>query len=110
VKPALVLLSLLVLGCGDSANMQYLPIGSRCSRDSTCGTDPYRCRTDGYLGGYCDKPCATDGDCPADAWCVPPLGCRRSCQQNMDSCRTAEGYVCQIVPGRSYCDVAAPPP
>jgi hypothetical protein len=114
VKQARVLLSLVVLaviaGCGDAGNTQLLPIGSRCSRDSDCGTQPYTCRTNGYRGGYCEKPCSTDGDCPADSWCQPPLGCRRSCQTNQDACRTAEGYVCILVPMRAYCDVAAPAP
>jgi hypothetical protein len=109
VKQALLLLIVLA-GCSSTANTQYLPIGSRCSHDSTCGTEPYVCRTNGYPGGYCEKPCTTDGDCPADSWCVPQLGCRRSCENNSSACRTAEGYTCVVQPNRSYCDVAAPPP
>jgi hypothetical protein len=111
VKSALlVVLALVALGCNEAENTQNLPVGSRCSHDSTCGTSPYRCTVSGYPGGYCDKACATDGDCPADSWCYPLLGCRRSCQADPAACRTSEGYTCIQVPSRSYCDVPAPPP
>lgn len=95
----LLLPLLLVAACSDAANTQYLPIGSRCSRDSQCGTAPFDCAT-GDPGGYCEHSCATDGDCPKDSACVTPAGapatvraCRRVCTAT-DQCRAAEGYVC----------------
>lgn len=91
-----------VLGCGDSANTQYVPIGSRCGSNSDCGTKPYNCVTAGHPGGYCQKDCSTDGDCPTDAICISGE-CRRKCGSTSD-CRSSEGYQC-IQAALSYCDV-----
>ena len=104
-----LLLALVAAGCSDAANTQYLPIGSRCSSNGQCGTTPYACAVAGYPFGYCEKSCATDGDCPADSICSPLVkSCRRSCTTSA-TCRTADGYSCQVlVGGKGVCDVAAP--
>jgi hypothetical protein len=101
----LVTLALVAAACSDSANTQYLPIGSRCSSSSQCGTMPYDCAATGYPFGYCEKPCITDGDCPADSLCSPTAkACRRVCTTSAD-CRIAEGYVCQqLISGKSVCE------
>ncbi len=78
--------------CDSAPNMAYLPVGSRCERDSDCGSTPFTCDTS-YPGGYCQRPCATRADCPSDADCAQ-LKCRRSCASTAD-CRAAEGYVCK---------------
>jgi len=58
----------------------------------------------GYPNGYCQKDCATDGDCPSDAICVSSQ-CRRKCQMT-SQCRVAEGYLCRPGGTGSVCDVA----
>ena len=92
-------------GCSDAANTQLLPIGSRCSSSAQCGTPPYDCAATGYPYGYCEKPCTTNGDCPADSSCSPLVkACRRVCIDS-STCRTADGYSCQpIVGGQSVCE------
>jgi hypothetical protein len=104
VKWAALAIALVVAGCSDPANTQYLPIGSHCTSSSQCGTSPYDCAT-AYRGGYCEKPCTTDGDCPADAVCSPAVkACRRRCTTSAD-CRAAEGYSCQpLVGGVGVCE------
>jgi hypothetical protein len=91
---ALLLVAALAFGCSDPENTQYLPIGSRCGSDGTCGTTPFECLTMGFNGGYCSKACATDGDCPADAVCSKKL-CLRRCAVPTD-CRENEGYGCHV--------------
>lgn len=97
----------LVAGCGDSANTQYLPIGSRCSSNGQCGTSPFDCAIAGHPYGYCEKPCTTDGDCPADSLCsalAVPKACRRVCTSDT-ACRTDDGYSCQpVAGGRAVCE------
>ena len=102
---ALALAALVAAGCSDAANTQYLPIGSRCSSSGQCGTSPYDCALSGYLGGYCEKTCATDGDCPSDSLCSPLVkACRRVCTSDTE-CRQADGYSCQpIAGGRHVCE------
>jgi hypothetical protein len=104
----LVTLAIAVAGCSDPANTQYLPIGSRCGSSSQCGTAPYDCAATGHPFGYCEKPCTTDGDCPADSLCSPTVkACRRVCTVATD-CRTADGYACEpLISGKSVCEVAA---
>jgi hypothetical protein len=94
---------LAVVGCNDGPNTQYRPIGSDCSSGDQCGTSPYSCATAGYPNGYCQKDCATDGDCPSDSVCVVPH-CRRKCQ-SASACRTSEGYVCRADGVAPHCDV-----
>jgi len=89
----LAALALLVAACGAPSNTAFLPIGSRCDRNDQCGTSPFACALSGYPGGYCEKGCATDGDCPTDALCIPSKQCRRRCKADSD-CRTGEGYAC----------------
>lgn len=103
---AFVLVSALgaLSACSDGPNTQYVPIGSRCTHDSQCGTSPYTCETTNYPDGYCDKTCASDGDCPADAVCYLNH-CRRTCTQLTD-CRQAEGYTCRMSGATSdFCDI-----
>ena len=91
-------------GCDDGPNTQRLPIGQRCAEDSVCGTSPYACETTGYPGGYCDKTCATDADCPSDSVCYVTK-CRRKCT-GATECRQAEGYTCRTTGATApYCDV-----
>ena len=87
-----MLAAMVFAGCGDGDNKQYLPIGQRCDSSEVCGTRPYNCKTEGYPGGYCQKDCKVDGDCPADALCVG-LECRRTCA-SIGECRSSEGYSC----------------
>jgi hypothetical protein len=102
-RALLVVAALLISACSDPDNTQYLPVGSGCNHDSDCGTSPFSCAITGYYGGYCQKPCSTDGECPADSLCaVAVKQCRRKCATEGD-CRPH--YVC--VPGASstVCDV-----
>jgi hypothetical protein len=98
------LLVLGALGCSDGANTQYNPIGSRCSSNGDCGTKPYNCNTS-HPGGYCQKDCATDGDCPTDSLCIA-LECRRKCSTSAD-CRSSEGYTCVSTAVSPVCDIAS---
>jgi hypothetical protein len=106
-----VLAIFFVAGCGSGSNTQSQPIGSRCKSNGNCGTSPFTCELTGYPGGYCDKPCATDGDCPLDSLCLPNRGCRRRCNDSTELCRTDEadgnGYGCVTSPATtgSFCDV-----
>ena len=81
----------LALGCSESANTQHLPIGSRCASNDDCGTKPYSCNKT-YPGGYCQKDCDTNGECPQDSLCAKPQ-CRRKCT-DAQQCREREGYTC----------------
>jgi hypothetical protein len=104
VKWAALALALVAAGCSDNANTQLLPIGSRCSSSSQCGTSPFDCAMAGYPFGYCEKTCTTDGDCPADSICSPLVkACRRACTSSA-TCRVADGYSCQPSSGRSVCE------
>jgi hypothetical protein len=95
--------ALLALGCSDPANTQYLPIGSACSADTQCGTPSFACASN-YRGGYCQKPCSSNSDCPSDALCLPSLKqCRRSCASAAD-CRASEGYACVPLSHGAVCD------
>ena len=108
------ILVFLVAACG-SGSSQKEPIGSRCKRNSDCGSSTFQCElndaTSTYPGGYRTKPCTTDGDCPLDSVCVPPPTslCRRRCIVTAD-CRTDSadgiGYACVTTEGAtaSYCD------
>lgn len=117
------ILVFLVAGCGSGSNVQKEPVGSRCKSSGNCGTAPFECQlndstssaTSTYPGGYCTKPCATDGDCPLDSVCVPqsPSVCRRRCNDTTELCRTDSadgvGYACVTNEGAtaSYCDKQA---
>jgi hypothetical protein len=97
VRAFFLVAAALIIGCSDPADTQYLPIGSRCASAAQCGTMPFDCSfSDGNLGGYCTKPCTTDGDCPPDALCHLHL-CRRRCM-NDSECRQSEGYFCAPLP------------
>jgi hypothetical protein len=105
---ALIVVAVLC-GCSDSSDTQSLPIGSRCSSNSQCGSTPYVCNQGpGYSFGYCEKPCSVDGECPADSLCgtSSPKACRRACKATTD-CRSSEGYACvALTTGRTVCDTA----
>jgi hypothetical protein len=96
-----------VTSCSNPPNTQILPIGSRCTSDSECGTSPYTCETTNYPNGYCDKTCGSDTDCPSDSVCYVNH-CRRTCATASD-CRQAEGYVCRMTGTTTapvnFCDV-----
>lgn len=92
-------------GCGAPANSAFLPVGSRCSNASQCGTRPFTCNTL-LSGGYCERDCATDGDCPMDSVCSAQR-CRRRCQLASE-CRVNEGYTCRDVGATSMVCEAAP--
>ena len=92
-------------GCDSAPNSAYLPIGSRCSSAGQCGTRPFTCNA-ALPGGYCERDCTTDGDCPMDAVCVTQR-CRRRCQVPND-CRVHEGYACRTLGATSPVCVAAP--
>ena len=105
MKCAALVLALVAAGCSDPSNTQLIPIGSRCSSAGQCGTPPYNCEIAGYPFGYCDKSCATDGDCPADSTCSPLVkACRRNCMTSA-TCRVSDGYSCQpLVGGKAVCE------
>lgn len=94
----------LVAACGSPANTQFLPIGSRCGQDSTCGTSPFSCNLS-LPAGYCTKVCTTDADCPMDSKCMLTSAgnqCRRTCTGAPGECRvTPDGYSCKSEPGVS---------
>jgi hypothetical protein len=108
---ALVLLTFFALACGDGPDTQYVPIGSRCNNDITCGTSPFSCAPqDKYPGGYCQRACG-DGMCPADSICVEGQ-CRRRCTGD-EGCRrdglagTEMDYACVATgsdPNVKYCE------
>jgi hypothetical protein len=102
---ALLVAAIAIAACGDPPNTQYLPIGQRCGEDGECGTPPYRCEMgSSYPGGYCERSCATDGDCPLDAICAAGR-CRRKCLAPAE-CRQIEGYTCRPTGATSpFCDL-----
>jgi hypothetical protein len=98
----LVLLAVLA-ACGSPSNTQFIPVGSRCGRDSDCGTSPYTCNLT-LPAGYCTKTCSmSDSDCPTDSKCVVLPGgnqCRRGCTGAATDCRvTPDGYSCKTAAG-----------
>jgi len=108
----LLLLVGLLCACGDGANTQYIPIGTRCASNGDCGTSPYECAmAPQYPGGYCQKTCASGQDCPTDSVCVLTIlgmKCRRSCVSDTDpqkGCRASEGYVCKSEQNVLVCDI-----
>ena len=96
----------LLVACTQADNLQYLPIGTRCTQSEQCGTNPYFCHESGYPGGYCEKPCTADGDCPSDSVCAVSV-CRRKCT-NVAQCRADEGYTCKAQTGvtTNFCELA----
>ncbi len=107
-RQALLIVVIAVLGaCSAGTNTQFAPIGSRCTDHDGCGTSPYECATT-VPGGYCEKKCQTDGDCPSDAVCFV-MACRRRCATDAD-CRESEGYQCRAEGATSsFCDLPASP-
>lgn len=106
MKWALAIFVLVAGACTDAPGTQSLPIGSRCSSSTQCGTTPFVCNASAaYTNGYCEKACKTDGDCPADSVCNPSTqACRRKCKVAID-CRAAEGYACVALnPTNSVCE------
>jgi hypothetical protein len=98
----------LAFGCSDAPNTQYIPIGSRCSSADQCGTTPFDCAVTGYPGGYCERPCTVDGDCPLDSLCGNARLCRRRCASDAD-CRVNEGYACfALAPSAGVCEPRQP--
>lgn len=101
----------LVAGCTED-NVQRLPIGSPCATSGQCGTGKFFCDTD-HPNGYCKADCHKDVDCPKGAVCagagmVSPGECHKACPSGPADCRTAEGYICKMMPddaSAAYCDV-----
>ncbi len=91
---AVAALTAVGFGCGSPPGTAFLPIGSRCERNDQCGTQPFACATNPYPGGYCEKTCTTDGDCPSDAVCVGARACRRKCKAPSDCRIEVAGYNC----------------
>src|SRR4051812_44736942 len=89
---AAVAVLLSISGCSLPGNIPWVPVGSRCEEAGDCGTAPYDCDT-GKPGGYCTKPCNSDGECPGDSICAG-TACRRRCTSN-ETCRAEDGYVCR---------------
>jgi hypothetical protein len=95
----LLLCAIFLVACGAGPNTAYLPVGSRCTTSSDCGTSPFDCDTTAP-GGYCERACSVEADCPPDSTCGGALGgsghCRRRCDYKgvLNECRDAEGYVC----------------
>jgi hypothetical protein len=104
---ALVFVVFVAAACSSGSDTQFVPIGSRCSKPSDCGTAPYDCAIAGYPYGYCEKPCMLDGECPADSLCDIVEGeCRRVCTADAD-CRVNDGYSCQPLETKAVCDIVA---
>ena len=106
MRALLLVAAVVFAGCSDAADTQYLPVGSRCSSMSQCGTSPFDCQLTGFPGGYCTRPCTTDGDCPLDSLCSAHQ-CGRRCTSDGD-CRQDEGYGCKAL--SSSTAVCAPVP
>lgn len=115
MRPFLLTLLICVAGCNDSTNVQRLPIGSPCMTSDQCGTGIYFCAVD-HPNGYCKADCHTDSDCPTGSVCagagmVSPGECHKACPNGASDCRTAEGYICKMMPddaSAQYCDVPEP--
>jgi hypothetical protein len=109
MRPTAILFACIVVwatatGCDAPSNSAFLPVGSRCSNAAQCGTRPYTCNTL-LPGGYCERDCATDGDCPMDSVCSA-LRCRRRCQL-VSECRVNEGYTCRNTGATAFvCEAA----
>jgi hypothetical protein len=110
MKPSTIVLALAFVllaaltSCDSGANQQFLPIGQRCDSAGDCGTPPFGCALTNYPGGYCEKDCTVDMDCPADSVCAGTK-CRRSCVDST-KCRFTEGYACVTRTASSpYCDI-----
>ena len=110
---ALLIASLIVVGCHRAPPKERAAIGAACTSDTTCGTSPtFYCATD-HPGGYCEAGCNSDRDCPPEAVCVggTPLSkgnCHQRCNEAVAKpCRSGEGYQC-IAAGEDashdYCD------
>jgi hypothetical protein len=108
---ALLLASLVVIGCHRAPPKEQAPIGAACTSDGACGTSPtFYCASD-HPGGYCEAGCNSDRDCPSAAVCVGGTtlskgDCHQRCQ-TAANCRRGDGYQC-IAGGTDassdYCD------
>ena len=113
-RAALFLVAIVAAGvaaaaCSSGSDTQFLPVGSRCSKASDCGTSPYDCAIANHPYGYCEKPCSLDSECPTDSLCDVAEGeCRRICTDDSE-CRGNDGYTCQPLAGeaKSICDIAS---
>jgi hypothetical protein len=105
----------LVAGCNDNTNKQNQAIGSPCTTSGQCGTGKFFCDL-GHPNGYCKADCHKDADCPTGSVCagaglVSPGECHKACPNGAADCRTAEGYICKMMPddaSAQYCDVPEP--
>jgi hypothetical protein len=102
-----------IAGCNDSnSNKQNQAIGTACTTSGQCGTGAFFCDLD-HPNGYCKRDCHADADCPTGSVCagagmVSPGACHKTCPKGASDCRTAEGYVCKVMPddaSAQYCDV-----
>jgi len=112
---AFMLALALVAGCNDNSDKQNQPIGSPCTTSGQCGTGKFFCDLD-HPNGYCKADCHKDSDCPTGSVCagagmVSPGECHKACPNGASDCRTAEGYICKMMPddaSAQYCDVPEP--
>lgn len=77
---------------GSSAN------GAACADATACGGQR-ACVP--WMGGYCARVgCRSNADCETGTYCVASGSmniCVLECESDLDRCRTAEGYVCDVV-------------
>ena len=107
-------------GCSIPTVKQLLTIGSPCSQSFECGSQPqFACNTQ-LPGGYCEKDCKSDADCPGpsvESICAfngPVSGkCRLKCT-GPANCRFVSGYICRpasndpnSMASNGYCDLPA---
>ncbi len=79
---AVLLVSMLLLGCGKSDVSRTL--GARCESEREC--DDLCLTGDDFPDGFCSVSCDSDDDCPDDARCVRHQGgrCLFACDRDED--------------------------
>jgi hypothetical protein len=80
--------------CGRDAGDIDESIGASCASDRDCDT---RCYIDNdFPQGFCSQPCASDQDCPGDAFCIDTNGgvCMFACPE-FDCSRLGAGWTCR---------------
>ena len=94
MKSFVILCGLLVGACGHDDGDIDETIGAECVDDRDCDD---RCYQGGdFPGGFCSQACATDNDCPVDAYCMEQEGgvCMFVCPE-FDCNRLGPGWECK---------------